>query len=264
MTIVWILLALAVAGMVFAFWSLGQVKKRVAEVQALRDETQRKVDEAEAKKKALEHDLAQLKTDLRDQKDENKSLKKARFESKKVTAPAQTTTTAVVAASSTETEQRLEKQWRETVIALDAEKARAATLDAEVATLRTKAAALEAQLATAKGKDEIAAIRTQLDAAKLRAASDEKAVMDMRRKIEWYRRIYLVHQKELEKEQDKTAHVRQRFLDLCVDVVTLQKQLPNAQATNVQREEIDRMKREQAAYHAEQEKKDDAPAATLQ
>lgn len=249
-----VLLGILAVALVLTGRQLMETRRKVQEVQALRDETQKLIDAAEAKKRALEVELGELKTELRDSKDENKALRKKRYDEKKP-AQAQAAPSTEPASSSTDT-LRLEKQWRDAVTALDAEKARAQTAEAELAETKRRLAAAEERVNDDGG---LAAVKAELASERRRVQTDEKAVQDMRRKIEWYRRIYIVQQKELEKEQDKTAHVRQRFLDLCVELVELQKRV--AGKAKVDTAEVERLQKEQAEYRAAQEKE---AGATLQ
>jgi chromosome segregation ATPase len=269
MVLLWILVAGCIVVSAGLFMSAQNVKKQVAEAEAQKAGLQKELDDAQARKAALEAELARAKSDLREQANETKALKKKRWDEKK-SVPAQAAAPSIEPAVDTA---RIERQWREAVTELDAQKARAAGLEQALASAQQKLVAAERSATEATSHDEAAALREQLAAEKQRAVADQKGVLDMRRKIEWYRRIYVVQQKELEKEQDKTAHVRQRFLDLCVDVVSLQKLVPNAVPKSLAGEhdvrEVERLKQEQAAYRAAQEQQDEqdnkaAAAPTLQ
>ena len=245
LTLLGVLFALTVATAVMVFLSAARARAQARSLETLKHEIEAQLAAAEKKKQELQSELASMKTDLREQKDENKALKKKRFDEKKP-VPAQAT------APSTEPETilRLEKQWRDAVTELDAEKQRATALAIDLAATQQKLAAFE-RAQSAPVKDDAAPLRAELDAVKKRAGDQEKSVTDMRRKIEWYRRIYIVQQKEMEKEQDKTAHIRQRFLDLCADVVKLQQRVPSLRGEQGTRE-VERMRQEQAAYEAAQ------------
>ncbi len=258
-----VLVVVAALAAVFSMMASAAAKKKADEVIAIKVQLERDVEEALKRKAALEQELQQLKHDLRDTKDENKALKKKRYEEKKSPPPAaapvvmETTTSQAAAPSTNDAAERarLEKQWADAFAELTALKAKNATLEKELADVQQKAASRTA--ASESDKQTIAALREQIAVEKKRVGAEEKVIMDMRRKVEWHRRIHLVQQKELEKEQDKTAHIRQRFLDVCVDVVGLQKLLPNAVAPSLASEhslrEVERLQQEQTAYKAAQE-----------
>ena len=281
MVILTALLVVAALAAVFSLMASATAKKKADEVTAIKVQLERDVEDALKRKASLEQELQQLKQDLRGTKDENKSLKKKRFDEKKsipattpelVEAAATTTTTPAAPSTDSVERARLEKQWDDAFVELTALKAKNSTLERELADVQQKATSRGAS--SDSDKQVIASLRDQIAVEKKRVGAEEKAIMDMRRKVEWHRRIYLVQQKELEKEQDKTAHIRQRFLDVCVDVVGLQK-LTNAVAPSLASEqslrEVERLQTEQSAYKAAQEleaKKDKsgddkAPAATV-
>jgi hypothetical protein len=241
-----ILGVITVAACLAAFFSgsaLAAAKKSQAETLAHARTLQNELDAVKAKQAQLAKEAQDSKLEARAERDALKALKKKRYDERKPSAPE----TPVPDLKAIE----LERAWRlaeeERKLALEAKhtaEARALVLEKEVAALKTpKAPATEARTTEVKAAEQKPVTVREAP------AIDPKVVMDLRRKLEWYRRIYLVQQKEIALEKDKTAHVRKRFLDACNDVVVLQQLAGNV--------DIDRLKREQAAYQATQDRATD-------
>jgi len=222
--------ALAAIAAFIAFMSLGTSRAALAESQSQVAMLHKQLADRSSSNAHHAVELKRAKAEARENRDELKALKKKRFDDKKPVAP-------VVDERAIE----LDRAWRKAEEDKNALLSRVALLENELMGARLAAAKPAPRVVEEAPKPAVAVAAPVKTAPEI----DPRFHAELRRKNEWYRRIYIVHQKELELERDKTAHVRKKFLDVCRDVVALEQIVGSG--------EINRMKTEQAAYQTNQE-----------
>ncbi len=241
------LMVIAALVAVLAVGALGGARKALAEAEKRWADTTRKLEALHSKHSATEAELHTTRQELREQRDVHKALKKKRWDDRKPSAA----TTAVAPPDDNHLE--LDRAWRKAEEARSEAVAQVTLLEARIATLEGELEGIAKRAAVAPAPSPVVPSPREAKDDE-REAKDAKQIADLRRKLEWHRRIHLVQQKELELERDKTAHVRKRFLEVCGELVRVRK--PDADT----QQEIERLSREQAAYQAAEEAPAEAQA----
>lgn len=263
---------LAVVGLYL--WSGAKQELERSRVQAAAQESRRVNNDSEIRQKdgesrQLKEEIQQLKIELKAQKKKNfdskqarpaadatEELQQAQLRSDLATWKAAAEQARLDAENAKQQAQKLSEALRQQANRDKREDSRPAP-EQVVAPVAAPAVSDERLAAL---KHEIDGLRTQLAAEKQRIGAEAKVVTDMRRKVEWHRRIHLVQRGEMEKMEDKMAHVRARYLELCGDYVRLTKAVPNPERLQSQvlspegQKELAAMQAEQTEYQQAQEK----------
>lgn len=276
---------IAAAG-VFAAWfgfsSAQASTKKWEDASARLRESEEAARKSADKAQKLADELQAAKTQAREALHEVKAQKKKNWDSRQtvrsvadtLVADASTVSAtpaaAVVTAASLVTPEAadvraLEKQLRTAEHALADARSQVAQLEQAKLAAAAQTEDLHKKLAgfEQKSRAEADALRVQLTAEKQRVGAEAKAILDMRRKVEWHRRVHVLDQKEVELAADKMAHLRERFLSLCAENIALLKAV-NApeQAQGQLTAEMARVQADQTKYQAEHAKTQAEDAGT--
>ncbi len=251
-----LLLAAAVVVAFVAFSMGAEAKTRLADALAQLAAVRRDLDEKAKHEAHARAELSEVKQALRAEKDALKALKKKAYEAKSAPATPYVAPIAAAIAPSPvpqvdDPKDELLEQVRELDRRYHVQSEQFAKAEAALKQAQNDTKALQAKLELSeKAKGEIASLRQALDGEKQRVGAEANLLLEMRRKVEWYRRIHLVQKSEIQIEKDRAAHVRQRFIEIAMALVRATQQPLSAGL----QAELDRIKREEAAYQSVQEK----------
>jgi|GEM_PF-4026074 len=291
MTTMWIQLGLAFFGFILVAYLMLQLKQKTQALESLTESQRYGKNDNHNKNisvnhganqefqkqssviKKLETELWQVKNELKDCKIELKETKRKNWASKQVQLTEEKKPSVLDSNVVAKTDPRSDEHTQ-TIAQLES---KIISLKTDLSTmgeqntqyqqqLKNTQAELDAFNKTAQDKQvqsqsRIRQLTEQLEIEKKRIGAEASSLIKMKRKVEDFRRIFLVQKNEFGIQKDKLAHIRRRYLQLCSEYVKLLKikthlvvgaqPAPTCVDFKLDAQEIERLEQEERVYQAQ-------------